>query len=590
MRPACSYTQRMATRSGAAHVVTTRRKYKDKIYETHLLRRSYRDGDKVKNETLGNLSHLPAPVIELIRRALRGETFVPATEAFEIIQSRPHGHVQAITTAMQRLGFAALVSTKACRERDLVLAMVAARLLAPATKLATTRWWHTSTLADAFGVSDADEDDLYAAMDWLLARQNAIQQKLVKRHLREGQTVLYDLSSSYFEGTTCPLAKRGYSRDHRRDKLQVNYGLLTDVRGCPLLLSVHEGNTSDSLTFQPAVNQLRQDFGLERMIMIGDRGMISNRAIESMRKTEGIDWITALKSVSIRSLIDQEHLQLDLFDEGNLFEFSSPDYPEERLVACRNPALAAQRAHKREDLLCATERHLEKIRLQVQAGKLRGKDNIGVKVGKVINRYKVAKHIDLAIDERTFSFARNRARIAQEAALDGLYVIRTSVPVTHMDSAECVRHYKALANVERAFRSLKGIDLKVRPIHHRLEKRVRAHLFLCMLAYYVEWHLREAWRELLFADVDQQAKATRDPVAPAKRSAAARRKASTHTLDDETPAHSFATLLAELSTIVRNTCRTPGKEEEAGTSTFDVLTTPNAKQRHALELLQSIRV
>lgn len=588
MRPAHSYTQRMATRSGAAHVVTTRRKYKDKIYETHLLRRSYRDGDKVKNETLGNLSHLPAPVIELIRRALRGETFVPATGAFEITHSRPHGHVQAVATAMQRLGFAALLSTKACRERDLVLAMVAARLLAPATKLATTRWWHTSTLADEFGVSDADEDDLYAAMDWLLARQNAIQQKLVKRHLREGQTVLYDLSSSYFEGTTCPLAKRGYSRDHRRDKLQVNYGLLTDARGCPLLLSVHEGNTSDSLTFQPAVNQLRQDFGLERMIMIGDRGMISNRAIESMRKTEGIDWITALKSVSIRSLIDQEHLQLDLFDEGNLFEFSSPDYPDERLVACRNPALAAQRAHKREDLLCATERNLEKIRLQVQAGKLRGKDNIGVKVGKVINQYKVAKHIDLDIDERSFSFARNPARIAQEAALDGLYVIRTSVPVTHMDSAECVRHYKALANVERAFRSLKGIDLKVRPIHHRLENRVRAHLFLCMLAYYVEWYLREAWRELLFADVDQQAKATRDPVAPAKRSAAALRKVSTHTLDDETPVHSFATLLAELSTIVRNTCRTPGKEDD--TSTFDVLTTPNAKQRHALELLQSIRV
>lgn len=588
MRPAYSYTQRMATRSGAAHVVTTRRKYKDKIYETHLLRRSYRDGDKVKNETLGNLSHLPAPVIELIRRALRGETFVPATGAFEITHSRPHGHVQAVATAMQRLGFAALLSTKACRERDLVLAMVAARLLAPATKLATTRWWHTSTLADEFGVSDADEDDLYAAMDWLLARQNAIQQKLVKRHLREGQTVLYDLSSSYFEGTTCPLAKRGYSRDHRRDKLQVNYGLLTDARGCPLLLSVHEGNTSDSLTFQPAVNQLRQDFGLERMIMIGDRGMISNRAIESMRKTEGIDWITALKSVSIRSLIDQEHLQLDLFDEGNLFEFSSPDYPDERLVACRNPALAAQRAHKREDLLCATERNLEKIRLQVQAGKLRGKDNIGVKVGKVINQYKVAKHIDLDIDERSFSFARNPARIAQEAALDGLYVIRTSVPVTHMDSAECVRHYKALANVERAFRSLKGIDLKVRPIHHRLENRVRAHLFLCMLAYYVEWYLREAWRELLFADVDQQAKATRDPVAPAKRSAAALRKVSTHTLDDETPVHSFATLLAELSTIVRNTCRTPGKEDD--TSTFDVLTTPNAKQRHALELLQSIRV
>ena len=582
------YVPRMASRTGAAHVVTTRRKYKNKVYETHLLRRSYRDGDKVKNETLGNLSHLPTEVIELVRRALRGETFVPATEAFEITQSRPHGHVQAIVTAMQRLGFASLISSKTSRERDLVLAMVAARILAPATKLATTRWWHTCTLAEEFGVSDADEDELYAAMDWLLKRQDTVQHKLAKRHLSAGSTVLYDLSSSYFEGTTCPLAKRGYSRDHRRDKLQVSYGLLTDARGCPLTLSVHEGNTSDSSTFLPAVNQLREDFGLERMIMVGDRGMISSKTIDALSETDGIDWVTALKSVSIRSLIDQKHLQLDLFDDSNLLEFSSPDYPDERLIACRNTPLARLRANKREDLLCATERSLEKIRVRVLAGKLQGKDNIGVKVGKVIDQYKMAKHIDLVIDEESFSFARNDGRIAHEAALDGLYVIRTSVPVTQMDSAECVRHYKSLANVERAFRSLKGIDLKVRPIHHRLENRVRAHLFLCMLAYYVEWHLREAWRELMFADVDQQAKTTRDPVAPAKRSAAAQRKASTHRLDDETPAHSFATLLAELSTIVRNTCRTPGQGDDA--PTFDLLTTPNEKQRQALDLLQSIRV
>jgi len=578
----------MPTRTGAVHVVTTRRKYKDRIYETHLLRRSYRDGDKVKNETLGNLSHLPKPVIELIRRSLRGETFVPVTEAFEITRSRPHGHVQAVTTAMQRLGFAALVSSKACRDRDLVLAMVAARILAPATKLATTRWWHTSTLAEEFGVSDADEDDLYAAMDWLVERQNTIQKKLAARHLSDGAPVLYDLSSSYFEGTTCPLARRGYSRDHRRDKLQVNYGLLTDAQGCPVAISVHEGNTSDSLTFLPTVEQLRQDFAIERMMMIGDRGMISNQAIKAMRKSDGIDWITALKSVSIRSLINQEHLQLDLFDASNLLEFSSPDYPDERLVACRNPQRARLRAHKREELLCATERNLEKIRLQVQAGKLRGKDKIGVKVGKVINQYKIAKHVDLDIGDRAFSFARNPQSIANEAALDGLYIIRTSVPAAQMDSAGCVRHYKSLANVERAFRSFKGIDLKVRPIHHRLENRVRAHLFLCMLAYYVEWHLREAWRELMFADTDQQAKATRDPVAPAKRSTATLRKVSTRTLDDETPAHSFATLLAELSTIVRNTCRSPNNGD--ATSTFNILTTQNAKQRHAFELLQSIDV
>ena len=576
----------MATRSGAAHVVTTRRKYKGKIYETHLLRRSYRDGGKVKNETLGNLSHLPRPVIELIRRSLRGETFVAVGEAFEITRSRPHGHVQAVMTAMQRLGFASLVFSKASRHRDLVVAMVAARILAPATKLATSRWWHTSTLAEQFGVSDADEDDLYAAMDWLVERQHTIQKKLAARHLHEGAPVLYDLSSSYFEGTTCPLARRGYSRDHRRDKLQVNYGLLTDAKGCPVAISVHEGNTSDSLTFLPMVAQLRQDFGIERMIMIGDRGMISNQAIKEMRKSDGIDWITALKSVSIRSLLHQQHLQLDLFDARNLLEFSSPDYPGERLVACRNLQLACLRAHKREELLCATERNLQKILVQVQAGKLRGKDKIGVKVGKVINQYKIAKHLELDIGARSFSFARNARSIANEAALDGLYIIRTSVPATHMDSADCVRHYKSLANVERAFRSFKGIDLKVRPIHHRLERRVRAHLFLCMLAYYVEWHLREAWRELMFADTEQHAKASRDPVAPAKRSAAALRKVHTRTLDDGTPAHSFATLLAELSTIVRNTCRSPGND----TSTFDILTTPNAKQRRAFELLQSIHL
>jgi len=436
-------------------------------------------------------------------------------------------------------------------------------------------------------VSDADEDELYAAMDWLVARQDTIEKKLAHRLLSSGAPVLYDLSSSYFEGTTCPLARHGYSRDHRRDKLQVNYGLLTDARGCPVAMSVHEGNTSDSLTFLPMVEQLRHHFGIERMIMIGDRGMISTQAIEALRTADGIDWITALKTVSIRSLLHEGHLQLDLFDDCNLFEFNSAEYPGERLVACHNPQRARLRAHKREELLCATEDKLEKIRARVQAGRLRGKDTIGVKVGKVINQYKVAKHFDLKIGERAFSFARNADSIAGEAALDGLYIIRTSVPATQLDGAGCVRHYKLLANVERAFRSFKGIDLKVRPIHHRLEDRVRAHLFLCMLAYYVEWHLREAWRELMFADTDQLAKATRDPVAPAQRSAAALHKVATHTLEDETPAHSFATLMTELSTIVRNTCRTPHQDDA---STFEVITTQNPKQRHAFELLQSIRL
>ena len=578
----------MPARTGAAHVVTTTRKYKDQVYRTHLLRRSYREGASVKNETLGNLSHLPEPLIDIIRRSLQGETFVALSEAFEIAASRSHGHVQGVALTMQRLGFAPLLGSKACRERELVLAMVASRIVAPHTKLATTRWWHTTTLAEDFGVADASEDDLYAAMDWLLARQDRVQKKLAARHLSEGGLVLYDLSSSYFEGSCCPLAKLGYSRDGRRGLLQVNYGLLTDARGCPVAVSVHEGNVADSQTLLPEVQRLREDFGIERLVLVGDRGMISSKAIAELRESEGVAWITALRSVSIRALIEQGQLQLDLFDERNLLELSSPDYLGERLVACRNPELAKLRTHKREELLAATESNLEKIRARVEAGKLAGQDEIGVRVGKAINQYKVAKHFELVIGHTTFSFARKHDAITAEAALDGLYIIRTSVAAEQMDAAECVRNYKALANVERAFRSLKTIDLKVRPIHHRTADRVRAHIFLCMLAYYVEWHMREAWRELMFADTDQAAKAVRDPVAPARRSKAALAKAARHTLDDGTPVHSFSTLMAELATIVRNTCRTPKAGPDA--PTFEVLTTPNAKQQHALELLQQIRL
>ncbi len=578
----------MPARTGTAHVVTTTRKYKDRVYRTHLLRRSYREGGSVKNETLGNLSHLPDALVDIIRRSLQGESFVPLAQTFEISRSRAHGHVQAVATAMQRLDFASLIAAKPCRERDLVLAMVAARIVAPQTKLATTRWWHTTTLAEDFGVAEANEDDLYAAMDWLLARQGSIEKKLAARHLSAGALVLYDLSSSYFEGTSCPLAKRGYSRDGKHGLLQVNYGLLTDARGCPVAVSVHEGNTADSTTFMPEVQRLRTDFGIEHMVMVGDRGMISQKAIDQMQASDGIGWITALKSASIRALIEQEQLQLGLFDETNLLELRSPEYPGERLVACRNPQLAKLRAHKREELLCATEKNLEKIKLRVDAAKLAGQDAIGVRVGKVINQYKVAKHFELTIGETTFSFGRKPESIAAEAALDGLYIIRTSVPAQQMAAADCVRNYKRLSNVERAFRSLKTIDLKVRPIHHRLAERVRAHIFLCMLAYYVEWHMREAWRELMFADTDQQAKATRDPVAPAVRSAAALTKLARLTLDDGTPAHSFCTLMAELATIVRNTCRTPQAAPDA--PTFEVITSPNAKQQRALELLRLIKV
>jgi len=512
----------MPSRTGTAHVVTTKRIYKDKVYCTHLLRRSYREDGKVKNETLGNLSHLPEALIDIIRRSLQGETFVPVSQAFEVVRSRAHGHVQAVALAMQRLGLASVIASQPSRERDLVLAMVAARIVQPDTKLATCRRWHCSSLAEDFGVTDATEDDLYAAMDWLLARQDAIEHKLATRHLREDALVLYDLSSSYFEGSTCPLAKRGYSRDGRPGTLQVNYGLLTDARGCPVAVSVFEGNTSDSLTFLPAVQRVRERFGLQQVVMVGDRGMVSQKAIDELRDQGGIDWITALKSVSIRGLVEQGHLQLGLFDQRNLAEITSPEYPGERLVACRNDALAQLRAHKRESLLQATEALLAQVLASVQAGRLTGQDKIGVQVGRVINRHKVAKHFELSIAETTLGWARRQDAIEAEAALDGLYVIRTSLEAQRMDAPSCVRSYKALSNVERAFRSLKTMDLKVRPIHHRLAERVRAHILLCMLAYYVEWHMRQAWAPLMFADTDQAAKATRDPVAPAKRSAVLR--------------------------------------------------------------------
>ena len=554
----------------------------------YLLRESYRDGGRVHKRTLANLSSLSDEQILAIRAVLRGEQLGPVAERFEVITSRAHGHVQAVAVAMQRLGFESLLASRGSRQRDLVLAMVASRIVAPHTKLATTRWWRTTTLAEDFGVADASEDDLYAAMDWLLVRQNTVQKKLAARHLSASGLVLYDLSSSYFEGNCCPLAKLGYNRDGKKGLLQVNYGLLTDARGCPVAVSVYEGNVADSKTVMPEIKRLREDFGIEQLVMVGDRGMISSKSIEELRETEGIAWITALKSVSIRALVEQGHLQLGLFDERNLLELSSPDYPGERLVACRNPQLAKLRTHKRQELLAATEGNLDKILARVNAGKLVGRDKIGLRVGKVVNPYKVAKHFELAIGDNTFTFARKSDSITAEAALDGIYIIRTSVSAAQMDAPQCVRNYKALANVERAFRSLKTIDLKVRPIHHRTADRVRAHILLCMLAYYVEWHMREAWRELMFADTDSQAKATRDPVAPAQRSKAALAKVARHTLDDGTPVHSFASLLEELATIVRNTCRTP--QVGPDTLTFEVLTTPNAKQQRALELIRHIRL
>ena len=553
-----------------------------------LLRESIREGKRIKKRTIANLSALSLEQAEAIRLVLKGGQLVPAGGGLECIRSLPHGHVEAVRIAMRRLGFDKLIDGKASRERDLVVAMVAGRIVAPqASKLAMTHALADTTLAEDLGVADAHEDELYAAMDWLIERQDKIEKRLARRHLKEGGLVLFDLTSSSFEGVTCPLAKIGYSRDGKPGTLQVNYGLLTDARGCPVAVSVFEGNTADPKTLLPQVEKVRDSFGIASLIMVGDRGMISNVQIEAMRTMEGVDWITALKSGAIATLVNAGHLQLDLFDERNLISFTSEDYPGERLAACRNPELARLRAAKRKDLIAATERELRKVADMVAAGKLSGRDKIGVRVGKVIGKYKVGKHFDLDIQDAAFAFSVNEERVAAEAALDGLYVIRTSAAETGMSAEAAVLNYKRLAEVERAFRTLKGVDLQVRPIRHRLEARVKAHIFLSMLAYYVQWHLAEAWKPLLFADEASADEAReRDPVAPAKRSAAALAKAQSRRLADGAPALSFGGLLTHLATIVRNTMRradlTPGE------GTFSLTTRPNPKQQQALDLAAAI--
>ena len=556
---------------------------------TVLLRESYREGTKVRKRTLANLSALSAEQVEAIRRTLRGETLVPPADLFEIVHSHHHGHVEAIRTAMTPLGFESLIASRPSRERDLIVAMVMARIIEPTSKLATTRWWHTTTLPELFGVADADEDDLYAALDWLITRQEHIEKKLAARHLPQGGFVLYDLSSSYFEGKTSPLAARGYNRDGKRGTLQVNYGRLTDPRGRPVAVSVFEGNTGDPQTLMPQVEKLQKTFAIEQLVLVGDRGMISQKQINALTQREGIDWITALRTGAIRTLVDGGHLQLGLFDQRNLFDVTHPDCPGERLVACRNPQLALLRATTRQSLLEATSRELEKVRGMISRGTIKGKDAIGVRIGKVVDKYKMSKHLVLDIRDEGFDFHLDDDKVSAEAALDGIYVIRTSVPVQRLAADEVVRSYKMLSQVERAFRSLKTIDLEVRPIRHRLEDRVKAHIFLCMLAHYVVWHMIESWRELLFCDEDQQAKNTRDPVAPATRSRAALDKVHAKVLDDGTPVHSFQTLLNDLSSIVSNACRRPGAST-AGEPTFKVVTTPNSTQQRAYDLLKSIHL
>jgi transposase len=449
----------------------------------YLLRESVREGKRVRKRTLANLSSLPLDQIEAIRRVLKGEKLGPMGNGLEVVRSRAHGHVEAVTTAMKRLGLAKLLDARPSRERDLVMAMVAERIIAPeASKLGMTRAFTDTTLGEDLGVADADEDDLYAAMDWLIERQEAIEKRLAKRHLKNGGLVLFDLTSSYFEGVTCPLAKIGYSRDGKRGTLQVNYGLLTDAHGRPVSVSVFEGNTADPKTLLPQIEKMKASFGLDRVVLAGDRGMISNIQIEALRKLDGIDWITALKSGAIARLAEGGRLQLDLFDERNLITLTHEDYPGERLIACRNPALARLRAEKRQDLIAATARELEKVAAMVAGGRLKGAGRIGVRAGKVADKYKVAKHFDLTITDTAFAFKVKDESMAAEAALDGLYVIRTSVAEADMTAGEAVLNYKRLAEVERAFHTLKGIDLQVRPIRHRLEARVKAHIFLSMLA------------------------------------------------------------------------------------------------------------
>jgi hypothetical protein len=558
------------------HVATTRRQHKDKVYETHLLRHSYREAGKVKNETLANLSYLPAETIQLIRESLAGKSHVPAGEGFEIERSLPHGHVAAVFSMADKLGLAKLLGP-ACPERDLALSLVIARCCEPASKLATTRWWQDSTLGVDLVPADSTTDEVYAAMDWLVSRQAGIERSLARRHLAEGSMVLYDLSSSWMEGTHCPLAKRGYSRDGKSGKAQIEYGLMTDREGRPLSVEVFPGNTADPTAFVSAAEAVRTRFSLGEVVMVGDRGMITSARIEALRELGGISWVTCLRAPAIKALAEEGALQLSLFDETNLAEITHPDYPGERLVACRNPALAAERARKRSELLDATEALLVPIAAAVTAGRLAGADKIGLRVGRHLNHYKMAKHFDPVIEDDSFSFSRRQVEIDAEASLDGIYVVRTNVPKEQLDAGGAVTAYKGLAVVERDFRSLKAIDLDLRPIYHHTEDRVRAHVFICMLAGYVVWHLRRAWAPMCFTD--DEIPGGEDPVAPAERSKAASAKDA----GKQTPAgemvHDLSTLLNHLATLTRNTVVFTGGVR------VDKLALPTPTQRRAFELI-----
>jgi Transposase DDE domain len=572
----------MAKRGGSAHVATIKTKGKDgAVYTSQLLRRSYREGGKVRHENLGNLSHLPPEIIDAIRAMLAGRRLVDLDEDFEIERSLPHGHVAAVLGVLRDLDLERLLGRDRCRERDLVVAMIVQRLIAPGSKLSATRRFAQTTLGDELSLSEVKEAELLAAMDWLLERQDRIERTLARRHLKDSEGfVLYDLSSSYMEGRCCPLATLGYSRDGVKGKLQVNYGLICSPEGRPVAVRVHEGNVTDQQTVPDTVRMIQQDFGIEQVVFVGDRGMIT-QAHAATFKEQGVDFISALKSVQIRSLVNSGDLQLSLFDQVNLAEISSPLFAGERLVVCRNPAVAAERARKRAELLAATEVELEKVKASVHGprGRLRGADagQIGERAGKTVNKYKVAKHFTLQIADGAFAYERKTEQINQEAALDGLYAIRTTLPAQTLGAPAAVRAYKQLKMAERAFGTMKD-TIEIRPIHHHLETRVRAHIFLCMLAYHVSFELQARLPELLFTDETPLTPA--DPVKPATRSRSARAKAGSATTPTGYPAHTLTDLLADLGTLCRNTIRIGTAEH-----TFTRLTTPTPLQAHALQLL-----
>jgi len=549
-----------------------------------LLRESRREGGKMVKTTIANLSQCPPEAVETFRLALRGVELVPKDDLFAVERSLPHGHVQAVLGLMRKLGVDALLASRPCRERDLVMAMVAQRLLAPCSKLAATRAWHATTLARELKVEDADANGLYGALDWLLERQGRIEKKLAKRHLEDGAVVLFDVSSSSYHGRTCPLARRGYNRDG--EKLpSIVYGLLTDDAGRPVAVDVYPGNTGDPSAVPDQVEKLRERFGLERVVLVGDRGMLTQTRIDALRKHPGLGWISALRFTAIRDLAEAGGFQASLFDTRNLAEFTSDDYPGERLVACYNPLLAEDRKRTREELLAASEARLAKIAAEVarRTKKVLRADEIGVKVGKVVNHHKVGKHFILTIGDNELRFERNEASIEREAKLDGIYIIRTSEPADALSAGDTVRTYKSLGQVEQAFRCMKSVDLQVRPIRHRSEAHVRAHIFLCMLAYYIEWHMREALSSVLFQDDElDAARRERDPVAKAEPSARAREKKHTKKNGDGWPLHSLRTLLDQMGTRCKNTCRTgEGKTQIR----FEQTTEPTGFQRHVFDLL-----